>query len=310
MDRKVLVAVDGSIYSTHALYYLGHLYQNLPDIHFHLLTIVPLTSSSAALEMLDEAELINTLSASARNNLLSQKKYMQRAVEQLVRYGIPAEQVSSSVQPARMGISQDILQEARKGRYDALVIGRRGIGKIEELFMGSVSSSILEKCHDIPVWIIDGKVNSRKFLVPIDGTFNSLNAVDHLAYMLASNPAAEVTLFHSAALLAGRTTARPEEFHEKWGKEWCEEHLNRPDSLFHAPRQLLLESGFPEKNIFWLETFKGIDPSRQILRQALIDDFGTIVIGRRGSEVERGVFKRVSDRVLYIAEEVAVWIIG
>jgi nucleotide-binding universal stress UspA family protein len=209
-----------------------------------------------------------------------------------------------------MGISQDILQEARKGRYDALVIGRRGIGKIEELFMGSVSSSILEICHDTPVWIIDGKVNSRKFLVPIDGTFNSLNAVDHLAYMLASNPGAEVTLFHSAALLAGKTTADPKEFHEKWGKEWCDQHLDRPDSLFHAPRQLLVESGFPENNIFWLETFKGIDPSRQILRQALIDDFGTIVIGRRGSEVEKGVFKRVSDRILYMAEEVAVWIVG
>jgi nucleotide-binding universal stress UspA family protein len=310
MDRKILVAVDGSIYSTHALYYLGHLYENLPGIHFHLLTMVPLTSSSAALEMLDEAELINTLGASARKTLLAQDKYMQHAVEQLVRYGVPAAQISSSVRPARMGISQDILQEARKGRYDALVIGRRGIGKIEELFMGSVSSSILEICHDTPVWIIDGKVNSRKFLVPIDGTFNSLNAVDHLAYMLASNPGAEVTLFHSAALLAGKTTADPKEFHEKWGKEWCDQHLDRPDSLFHAPRQLLVESGFPENNIFWLETFKGIDPSRQILRQALIDDFGTIVIGRRGSEVEKGVFKRVSDRILYMAEEVAVWIVG
>lgn len=310
MDRKVLVAVDGSIHSSHALHYIGQLYNNLPDIHFHLLTIVPLCASAAARDWLDEAELQNIMGPAARNTMLAQQKYIQNAVDQLVRYGIPAAQVSCAVQPARMGISHDILQEARKGHYDALVIGRRGIGKIEALFMGSVSSAILAKCHDIPVWIIDGKVNSCRFLVPIDGTFNSLNAVDHLAYMLADNPCAEVTLFHSSALLANRTDANPEEFYEKWGKEWCDEHLRRPDSLFHAPRQLLKENGFPEDRIFWLETFKGIDPSRQILRQALIDDFGTIVIGRRGSEVEKGVLKRVSDRVLYMAEQVAVWIVG
>lgn len=310
MDRKILVAVDGSVHSSHALHYIGQLYNNLPGIHVHLLTIVPLSASAAARDCLDEAELLNTISPAARNTLLSQKKYVQNAVEHLVRSGIPTAQISSSVQPARMGICHDILQEARKGHFDALVIGRRGIGKIEELFMGSVSSAILEKCHDIPLWIIDGKVNSCKFLVPIDGTFNSLNAIDHLAYMLAENPCAEVTLFHSSALLASRADVNPEEFYEKWGKDWCDEHLRRPDSLFHAPRQLLKESGFPEERIFWLETFKGIDPSRQILRQALVDDFGTIVIGRRGSEVEKGVLKRVSDRVLHLAEQVAVWIVG
>lgn len=310
MDRKILVAVDGSVHSSHALHYIGQLFNNLPGRHVHLLTIVPLSASAAARDCLDEAELLNTISPAARNTLLSQKKYVQSAVEQLVRSGIPATQISSAVQPAKLGICHDILQEARKGPYDALVIGRRGIGKIEELFMGSISSAILEKCHDIPIWIIDGKVNSCKFLVPIDGTFNSLNAIDHLAYMLEENPCAEVTLFHSAALLANRTDANPEEFYEKWGKDWCDDHLRRPDSLFHAPRQLLKESGFPEERIFWLETFKGIDPSRQILRQALIDDFGTIVIGRRGSEVEKGVLKRVSDRVLHMAEEVAVWIVG
>ncbi len=310
MDRKILVAVDGSVHSSHALHYIGQLYNNLPGIHVHLLTIVPLCASTAARDWLDDAELLNTLGPAALKTLLSQKKYIQNAVEQLVRCGIPAAQISSAVQVARTGISSDILQEARKGSYDALVIGRRGIGKIEELFMGSVSSAILEKCHDIPLWIIDGKVNSCKFLVPIDGTFNSLNAIDHLAYMLEENPCAEVTLFHSAALLANRTDVNPEEFYKKWGKDWCDEHLRRPDSLFHAPRQLLKENGFPEERIFWLETFKGIDPSRQILRQALVDDFGTIVIGRRGSDVEKGVLKRVSDRVLHLAEQVAVWIIG
>ncbi|MFA6899320.1 MAG: universal stress protein, partial [Desulfurivibrionaceae bacterium] len=224
--------------------------------------------------------------------------------------GIAEEQVHTSVRLSQRNVAHDIIHEARQGKYDALLIGRRGIGKLEEMIMGSVSATILEKCHDIPLWIIDGQVNSCKFLVPVDGTCHSLKAIDHLGFILADNPCAEVTLFYSKALLGSHPTIEPKDFYAIWGEAWCETHLRRPDSLFHAPKQLLIDAGFPAERIFWQETFMGIDPSRQILRQAMIDDFGTIVMGRRGEEVSKGIFRGVSDRVLLMAEEVAIWIIG
>lgn len=311
MLKKILIAVDGSSYSTNSLRYLGQLFQHLPDIHFHLLSIVPTSSAgSAARDWLTEAELLNTVSTATRNLLVSQKKYMQQATDTLKRLGIAEEQVQTSVRLSQRSVAQDIIHEARQGKYDALLIGRRGIGKLEEMIMGSVSATILEKCHDVPLWIIDGQVNSCKFLVPVDGTSHSLKAIDHLGFILAGNPCAEVTLFYSKALLGSHPTIEPKDFYEVWGEKWCEEHLRREDSLFHAPKQLLIDSGFPEARILWLETFMGIDPSRQILRQALIDDFGTIVMGRRGETANKGIFRGVSDRVLLMAEGVAVWIIG
>ena len=311
MLKKILIAVDGSPYSTHSLRYLGQLFQQLPEIHFHLLSLVPASSAgSAAKDWLTEAELLNTVSPATRNLLATQKKYMLQATDTLKRLGIAEEQVHTSVRLSPRSVAQDIIHEARQGKYDALLIGRRGIGKLEEMIMGSVSATILEKCHDVPLWIIDGQVNSRKFLVPVDGTCHSLKAIDHLAFILAGNPYAEVTLFYSKALLGSHPKIEPKDFYAVWGETWCEEHLRREDSLFHAPKQLLLDSGFPEERIFWKETFMGIDPSRQILRQALIDDFGTIVMGRRGEEASKGLFRGVSDRVLHMAEEVAIWIIG
>jgi nucleotide-binding universal stress UspA family protein len=311
MLKKILIAVDGSPYSTHSLRYLGQLFQQLPEIHFHLLSLVPASSAgSAAKDWLTEAELLNTVSPATRNLLATQKKYMLQATDTLKRLGIAEEQVHTSVRLSPRSVAQDIIHEARQGKYDALLIGRRGIGKLEEMIMGSVSATILEKCHDVPLWIIDGQVNSRKFLVPVDGTCHSLKAIDHLAFILAGNPYAEVTLFYSKALLGSHPKIEPKDFYAVWGETWCEEHLRREDSLFHAPKQLLLDSGFPEERIFWKETFMGIDPSRQILRQALIDDFGTIVMGRRGEEASKGLFRGVSDRVLLMAEEVAIWIIG
>lgn len=310
MEKKILVAVDGSIYSSNVLRYIGQLFTGVKDIHFQLLSVVPCSAAPAGREWMDEKELLNALTPEARNKFSSQNRYIKQAVLQLNKYGVDAEQISGSVQLSRMGVTKDILQAARSGLYDALLVGRRGISKLEELFMGSVSATLVDQCHDVPLWIIDGRVDSRKFLVPVDGTFYSLKAVDHLAHVLKNNPHAEVTLFNSAAMLADKTTNPPEEFYKLFGKEWCEEHLTRPDSLFHAPKQLLLDSGFPAEKIHWLQTFKGLYPSRQILRQALIDDFGTIVLGRRESSIKKGIFKSTTDQVLYMADQVAVWIIG
>lgn len=311
MLKKILIAVDGSPYSTNALRYLGQLFHHLPDINFHLLSIVPASNlGSAARDWLSETELLNTISPATRKLLVAQKKYMQQALDTLKRLGIAEEQVHSAVRLSRQGVAEDIIHEAMQGKYDALLIGRRGLGKLQEIIMGSVSATILEKCHDVPLWIIDGQVNSCKFLVPVDGSHHSLKAIDHLAFILAENPCAEVTLFYSKAILGSHPTIEPKDFYPVWGEEWCEAHLRRPDSLFHAPQQILLDGGFPAQRIFWLETSMGFDPSRQILRQALIDDFGTIVMGRRGREVNKGIFRGVSDRVLLMAEEVAIWIVG
>ncbi|HIJ79543.1 MAG: universal stress protein [Desulfobulbaceae bacterium] len=311
MQKKILVAVDGSPYSNNALKYIGKLFQNLTDIHFHLFSIVPTSGPGpAAREWLTEDELFNIISPGCRNKLIAQKKYMQEAIRQLTGFGISEDQISQTVQLSKFGVAEDIIQQTRIGNYDALLIGRRGIGKLEELFMGSVSATILDKCHDFPIWVIDGEVNPAKFLVPFDGTCHAMMAIDHLSFILADNPYAEVTLFYSTALLGDQPKIIVQDFYDIWGKEWCDQHLSRPDSLFHGPKQLLIDNGFPADKIFWLQTFKGIDPSRQILRQSLLDEFGTIVLGRRGEDVDKGIFRGVSDRVLLMAEQVAVWIVG
>ena len=51
-------------------------------------------------------------------------------------------------------------------------------------------------------------------------------------------------------------------------------------------------------------------PSRQIVRQALMDDFGTIVMGRRPEEMKKGFSGSVSGDVLAMAVDTAIWIVG
>jgi len=310
MKRKILVAVDGSVYSSNTIHYLRTLFHGQQEVSFHLYSAIPYGSLPTGHELLDETDLISTIGPAGQKKFSTARRYINKAKDQLVREGIEPERISSDVHLSRAGVAADIIQEARRGLYDALVIGRRGLGKLEQLFMGSISTTVLEKCHDVPIWIIDGQVDSRKFLVPVDGTPHNLRAVDHLCFMVKDVPEVDITLFHSKAILAQRPEIDLETCFNQWGPEWCREHFNREDSHFHGPEQLLTESGFPADRIHRLETSQGIHPSRQIVRQALLDDLGTIVMGRRPGDANKGIIGSVSGRVVAMAVNTSIWIVG
>lgn len=310
MKRKILVAVDGSGYSLNEIQYLSRLFENLDDVFFHLLQIVRGSSMPPGSEWMDDLDKMSMLSPEAQKRLQAATRYMKDAALQLQRRGVAREQISTSVQIARASVADDLIGEARKGVYDALLVGRRGIGKIGELFMGSVSTTLLEKCFDVPIWVVDGKVNSRKFFVPVDGTLHCLRAVDHLGFILKNNPYAEVTFFHSEALMAHKDVDPAENFHEQWGREWCDEHVEHEDAIFHAPEQVMIDNGFPLERIKRLEKKIGLHPARDIIMLAVKQDQGTIVMGRHGRNAPTGFMGSVSHRVMASAEKVAVWLVS
>ena len=310
-SRNILVAVDGSLYSTNAVKYLATLFGGVPDVHFHLFGVIQGGGlPEAGREWMDEQSLMTSLSRESRNRFSRLQRFCREAKERLLRHGVEEKNVSHEVTLCRASIAQDILQKARSGLYDALVIGRRGLSKIEELFMGSVSATVLGKCHDVPVWIVDKTVDSEKILVPVDGSFHSLLAVDHLAHMMHDNPRAEITLFHSSAMLASKSVLDLDRCALHWGREWCEQYLNQKDRIYEGPRQLLVQAGFPAERISWQHAFRGVEAARQIIRHALVEGFGTIVMGRRGKDSRRGLLHSVSDRVVFMADQVAIWIVG
>ena len=60
MEKKLLIAVDGSIYSSNTLHYLEQLFAQLEDISFHLLTVITCNPSEAASAWIDESDLAST----------------------------------------------------------------------------------------------------------------------------------------------------------------------------------------------------------------------------------------------------------
>ncbi len=313
MERKILAAIDPTSHWRNVLHYLCLLFAHQPDTALHLLSIVPCHAGKAGRNLLDQQELLSVVDAATRKKYTESRQHLEMLRQKLIACGFQQEQITAEVRLSQAGVAADLLFTARQDLYDALLIGKRDLSLLEKMIAGSISAEILKNNNGLPVWIVSGAIDSQRFLVPVDCTPHTLNAVDHLAFMLRDNPHAEITLFHSCSLLASEKIVPKEQFYEKWGKAWCDEHLQGEEDghyHFHAPEQILKEAGFPLTRVQRLKTEKGIEPGQQIVRHVKHGEYGTIVMGRRRKNVDKGIFRGVSDRVLANVKNVAIWILG
>jgi nucleotide-binding universal stress UspA family protein len=308
MEKKILVAVDGSVFSSNSLDYLIRLFKNRQDISIHLLSIV--SSGSSDQNWMLDVDPLRTDTPAVELRKAKASRYLKDAQERLLRNGFTKKQIQLSVLASPGSIAAAIHQQANQGIFDALVIGRRGVGKIGELFLGSVSTELTSRCHEIPLWMIDGEVHTVRFLLAVHTTPQSLLAADHLGFFMKNNPDAEVLLYHSSPVFGSGTPAPLEQFNAQWGAEWCRQHLDLDNHLYNAHTRILTEHGLTQKQITTLSSHTNLEASNDLLKQAKQHRCGTVVLGRRGKEIEKGFLGGVSDRTVQQAQDIAIWIVG
>ncbi len=308
MEKKIIVAIDGSRYSDHSLSYINKLFSQDEESRFHLASWI--TTKATIMPTLADSK--NSLIPNVGQNKkeVATRKYLNHALRQLNDAGITSKRIETSVELAIGAIANSIQYQAEKEMADAIIIGRRGIKGITEMLMGSVSTGLFRRCHSTPLWIIDGEIEHKDFLVPVAGTVSSLLAVDHLAHILKDRKDIRISLFHCTAFLEKKSPCDPELFYKQWEKEWCDTYLSAKDCLFNGPRQLLLEAGIPESNIQILPEKSDLEQAHGIIKEAKARKCGTVVIGRRGAKIAKGLFGGVSDRTIKQAQNMALWIVG
>ncbi len=308
MEKKILVAIDGSVFSSNSLDYLIRLFAHDNETIVHLLAVV--SSAGSDQNWMFDVDPLRAPSPAMEAKTRVADKYLQDARQRLLRNGFTEDRVNTLTTSSRANIATAIHHTAVQGNYDALLIGRRGMGKVGEMFFGSVSSQLLESCHEVPLWIIDGEVTSTRFLLAVHALPVSLMAADHLSFILHANPEAEIFLYHSSQFFGNVPKASPEDFYGQWGEEWCAQHLDLENNLYGAHTQILIEGGVDKERIKQLDVQSGFDASHDLLRKAKKHHCGTIVLGRRGRETNKGFFGGVSDRTTQKAQNQAVWLVG
>jgi len=307
MEKTILVAIDGSASSNNSLDYLGMLFDSDHNLAFHLLSVV--AGGGSGKDWMLDVDPLRGHAPEMDPRTSQARTHLRKAVDRLGKHGIARDRIVTKVRVAA-NIGNTILDEAQRGHYDSVIVGRRGLGAMGNMFFGSVSSDLIKKCHQTPLWIVDGKVRAKRFLLAVHNHPSSLLAADHLAHMLKNLPDAEICLYRSTPVFGGQRSAKPEEFYAQWGKEWCDKYLDLDNFLFYAHFELLVEGGIARNRITQLPTQMHLDVSSDLLRQAKQHRCGAIVIGRRRRDLAKGQLKGVSDKTLKQAQNIAVCLAG
>ncbi len=311
MEKKVIVAVDGSPASNHALDYVGLLAKDMVvDLKATLLYVMNRVPPILADEGKRDPDAFRRLQQVQTKYRQAAREVLDKAAERLVRQGMPAENIETKSLPRKADAARDILFQAEQGLYDALVVGRKGMSRAQEFFMGSVAKQVVQHAERVPVWVVDGKVTSHKVLCAVDGSDGSLKAVDHMAYMLGGNPRVKVTLFHAAARLANYC---PLDFNQEIVAEVAGDIMQSDqrcmDDFYGRAQRVLIEGGLAPEQIETKDRESSLGVVKAIMEEVRDGDYGTVVLGRRGEN--RSFFLgHVGDKVVSRCQSSAVWLVG
>ena len=312
MERKILVALDGSIQDSHTINYIDMVFRNQPEIIFTFATVLPSPSLSESRRLLDSEELEHPSDGASLAKKTKHQKHHKAVISQLVSRGFEAEQFETLTVFSPTNPAIKLYNIGQKQLYDALLLASRGLDMLTTLITGSTSQTLLKKSHTMPIWVLNGEPRNAHFMIPVDCSSHCMAAVDHLAFILHDNPNATITLFHATSFIKTNPNTEQDRCYLKWGKEWQEE-VNCPDTTSHyhffAAQMILKEAGFPTTRTNTASPMLDIEPARAITRYSEKNHFDTIVLGRR-PDSDKGFFRGVSDRVLANTKDCAVWIVG
>ena len=302
VQKKMLLAVDGSECALDAVRYVGKFKP------FHQMKVVLLNVFSAVPEAYYDLERDPQFYKAAKEirSWEAQKKkeireYMETCRQTLIRLGFPEKQIVVEIKNRSKGIARDIIRRARYG-YDAVVVGRKGTGTYKEIIIGSVATKVVEKISFTPVLLIGQIPPDDNILLAVDGSESSNRTVDYVAATLGGYDY-KIHLRHvirSTTGIGGFVLGKTD---MKEARKYCE-------GVFAADTERLLKAGFQKNQI----TTKIIEDAHSragaIIAEARTQDYGTIVVGRRGlSRVKEFFMGRVSNKIIHTVRNRAVWVV-
>ena len=162
MIHKVLIAVDGSRNSLRAVEYAGKVFAPNPEARLVLFQIIPSIS-----RMLLDTKEMKTIDAhkDERPELAGlywrledeerMSEFFAEATSVLIHTGVKPEQIKSKFGVKSGEIADGILEEVELGNFQTLIMGRRGLSRVREFFLGSVSTQVVREAKGCAVCVVE-----------------------------------------------------------------------------------------------------------------------------------------------------------
>jgi nucleotide-binding universal stress UspA family protein len=294
LTKKILLALDGSDQAFEAARYVSQLFtpNRIDVVLFHVTTKIP----ESFWDIEEDPELMlkeAALSASEHQQEKEIQELMERARQLFLDRGVPEDAVIAKIQERQVGIARDIIYESERD-YNAVVLGRWGMSLLKDFLWGSIADKLLGRLTHVPLCVVGGTPEIGRILMALDTSEGAMRAVDYVGTMVSAD--LEVTLFHAVRALD------EEIFHK------AEESMK---SVFEKATGRLEKVGFGRNQITNRTATGVLSRAGAIIEEALKWGYGTIVVGRRGlSHVEEFSMGRVSNKIIHMAKELAVWVVS
>jgi nucleotide-binding universal stress UspA family protein len=86
--------------------------------------------------------------------VLPRQDLVKKAHERLTKAGLAKDAVVNQFKPKYYDVPEDILNEAETGRFDTIVMGRRGLGMARAILLGSVTQKVVQNAKGRAITIV------------------------------------------------------------------------------------------------------------------------------------------------------------
>ncbi len=157
MASKVLLALDNSKYSLKAVKYAVKTLK--PDSMVTMLTVLPDPTAACGL---DGPSLIPIFKKNVKTFCIiedakksAMEGFMEEAKKRFVAAGFSPKNISIRIRKKKTGISRDIMREAKRGKYDTIVMGRRGVTGIKQFVAGSITNKMFHFAQGVTLIVVE-----------------------------------------------------------------------------------------------------------------------------------------------------------
>ena len=149
-SSKIMVAIDGSESALNAVDHISFMVGDNPDTKVTLLHVTPRLRDYCTIEFGEEGEPVQEIITQGDKRCVD--GFYVHAWQKFEEVGIAEDQIDIKEVKTTINVGKTIVDEAEKGNYGTVVIGRRGVNK--SFFLGSVSRYVLAKASNCAVWLV------------------------------------------------------------------------------------------------------------------------------------------------------------
>jgi len=139
---KALVAVDTSEHTTRTVDYVGTI----------------MDGTDWEITLFHAIRGLDYLLAEVSHELQQVEKdveaFFEEAISRLNNAGLNSDRISTKIATGMASRAKAIVEEAENGGYGTIVVGRKGLSRVEEFIMGRVSNKVVQLAKKMAVWVV------------------------------------------------------------------------------------------------------------------------------------------------------------